>query len=252
MKLYNRNIRFYILGPAALIFSTASAAAIEKSDLQALELDIWNVRSGYYLYSVMSGDSSYNKALQTKIAEAKESYARLAQQAEGDADAKFLKEIDALWPHFISLANQNSIAQKGYTDSYLAIDLNNQAADIINLLEQYDAQGKPSDLLVLAIKSQRMTSEYLSLAAAPDGGMSTAEGNIRIDFDQAVPEFDQLLAAAQKNYANNETVTRSLEQVARKWRFIRESMVKFYEDSVPFLVNRYSEQIVELLDQVAE
>lgn len=252
MKLFNRIMRFYILGLAALLVSTASNAAIEKSDLQALELDIWSVRSGYYLYSVMSGDSSYDKALQQKIAEAKGSYERLMQQAEGDADANFLKEIDSHWAQFVSLANQNTIAQKGYTDSYLAIELNNQAAEIISLLEQYEAQGKTSDLLVLAIKSQRMTSEYLSLAAAPDGGMSTAEGNIRIDFDQAVPEFDKLLAAAQKKYADNEAVSRSLEQVARKWRFIRESMVKFYEDSVPFLVNRYSEQIVELIDQVVE
>lgn len=252
MKLFNRNMRFYIWGLAAMLFSSASIAAIEKTDLQALELDIWSVRSGYYLYSVMSGDSIYDKALQKKITDAKSSYARLVQQAEGEDDAKFLQDIGARWPQFVRLANQNSIAKKGYTDSYLAIELNNQAADIISLLEQYEAKGNASDLLVLAIKSQRMTSEYLSLAAAPDGGMSTAEGNIRIDFDQAVPEFDKLLAAAQKKYANNDAVTRSLEQVARKWRFIRESMVKFYEDSVPFLVNRYSEQIVELIDQVTE
>jgi len=251
----NRGLGLYRLtvGLVTLLLASAGYAAIESKDLQELELNIWNVRSGYYLYSVMGGDKSYEELLQNQISKAKTSYSNIEQKAESDGgDKKFLQELDALWPELLDLANQNTIAELGYTDSYLAIDLNNQAADIIELINEYNAQGKKSNLLKLAIKSQRMTSEYLSLAAAPDGGMSTGEGNIRIDFDEAVPEFDALLAEAKKKYANDESVTRALLQVDRKWRFIRESMVKFYEDSVPFLVSRYSEQIVDLIEQVVE
>lgn len=254
MLLVNRGLYRFIVGLVILLLAPMSFSAVKTTDLQELELNIWNVRSGYYLYSVMGGDKSYEESLQESITKAEASYNNIAQKVEDKDgnDAEFLQKLDELWPELLELANQNTIAELGYTDSYLAIDLNNQAADIIELLSEHNADGSTSDLLTLAIKSQRMTSEYLSLAAAPDGGMSTGEGNIRIDFDEAVPEFDALLAEAKKKYENNDAVTRALQQVDRKWRFIRESMVKFYEDSVPFLVSRYSEQIVDLIEQVAE
>src|SRR5699024_10626953 len=253
MLLINRGFYRLVVGLAALLVASMGFAAIESTDLQELELNIWNVRSGYYLYSVMEGDKSYGELLQDKIAKADASYRSIISELDnGDDSSDFLQQLAGMWSEFLDLANKNTIAELGYTDSYLAIDLNNQAADIIELLHEHNAEGNKSDLLTLAIKSQRMTSEYLSLAAAPDGGMSTGEGNISIDFDDAVPEFDDLLAAAKKKYANDDVVNRALLQIDRKWRFIRESMVKFYEDSVPFLVSRYSEQIVDLIEQVAE
>lgn len=253
MLSVNRGLQRIILGLTTFFIASTSMAAIENSDLQKLELSIWDVRSGYYLYSVMRGDKSYEQSLQEQISKAKSSYANVVNTADDDgSDKELLSELDALWSEFLDLANQNTIAELGYTDSYAAIDFNNQAAEIIELLNEHGAEGEKNDLLTLAIKSQRMTSEYLSLAAAPDGGASAGEGNIRIDFDEAVPEFDALLKEAKKKYASNEAVTRSLVQVDRKWRFIRESMVKFYEDSVPFLVSRYSEQIADLIEQVAE
>lgn len=252
MLLINRGFYRLVVGLAALLVASMSFAAVEATDLQELELNIWTVRSGYYLYSVMEGDKSYGELLQDKIAKADASYRSIISELDNDDSSDFLQQLAGMWSEFLDLANKNTIAELGYTDSYLAIDLNNLAADIIKLLHEQNAEGNKSDLLTLAIKSQRMTSEYLSLAAAPDGGTSTGEGNIRIDFDDAVPEFDALLAAAKKKYANDDLVNRALLQIDRKWRFIRESMVKFYEDSVPFLVNRYSEQIVDLIEQVAE
>lgn len=44
-------------------------------------------------------------------------------------------------------------------------------------------------------------------------------------------------------------MSRALNQVGLKWTFIRESMVKFYENAVPFLVYRYTKQMVDTLDQ---
>ena len=44
-------------------------------------------------------------------------------------------------------------------------------------------------------------------------------------------------------------MARALNQVGLKWQFIRESMVKFYENAVPFLIYRYTKQMVETMDQ---
>ena len=42
-------------------------------------------------------------------------------------------------------------------------------------------------------------------------------------------------------------MARALNQVGLKWQFIRESMVKFYENAVPFLIYRYTKQMVETM-----
>ncbi len=241
-----------MLGLSMLLLSVPGVAAINAQALQQLELDIWSVRSGYYLYSVMEGDKAYEAVLADKITAAERSFNTLKGNAEGSDDEALVNALEDHFHNFIELANENTIAELGYTDTHLAIDLNNQAAEIIQLLKEHKGEGDPNDLLALAIQSQRMTSEYLSLAAAPDGGTSAADGEIRIDFDEAVPEFDELLATLQQKYTDDDAVSRALLQVDRKWRFIRESMVKFYEDAVPFLVSRYSEQIVELIEQVVE
>ena len=94
-----------------------------------------------------------------------------------------------------------------------------------------------------------MTSEYLNIAADPAGGMASGSDEGRIEFKDAVPEFERMLAAAKKNHANDEAISRALNQVGVKWMFIRESMVKFYENAVSYLIYRYTNQMVDTMSQ---
>ena len=87
------------------------------------------------------------------------------------------------------------------------------------------------------------------MAADPAGGMAAGSDEGRLDFKKSVPEFERMLKAAQSQYADDEAMTRALDQVAVKWKFIRQSMVKFYENAVPFLIYRYTKQMVDTLEQ---
>ena len=111
------------------------------------------------------------------------------------------------------------------------------------------------DLADLAVRLQRITSEYMYTASAPDGGsgaIGTGAEEGRLEFVEAVPDFDARLQAAQKAWSDDPEVSRELRNVASKWAFIRESLVKFYENSVPYVVHRYSRQMVESLNSAAE
>src|SRR5690625_7324331 len=77
-----------MLGLSMLLLSVPGVAAINTQALQQLELDIWSVRSGYYLYSVMEGDKAYEAVLADKITAAERSFNTLKGNAEGSDDER--------------------------------------------------------------------------------------------------------------------------------------------------------------------
>lgn len=241
-----------LLAIAIFLMPLSASAAVERAALERLQLDIWRIRADFHMYTVMVGDREYRDQLFASVGQGQRSFQALAQAAATEQERALFRELSPRWEAFTSVARRNTIAE-GQTDPYTIRDLNEFSAEISARLAGFQAssEGAQADLWGLAAQMQRMASEYLALAADPAGGMAVDTGGARLEFRDAVPAFEQQLAELRRTYRDDESVNRALEQVAIKWGFIRESLVKFYENAVPFLVHRYSEQIVDTLKQVA-
>ena len=243
-----KRIAMALLVPMLLV-SNLTLAAISRDALDQVAVSVWQIRSAFHAFTVMNGDRVYEAQLADVIDLGDENMALLADEAETDEELGLVTELEDMWRRYTELANSNTIIDMGYTDRYTVLDLDAMALDLHTRLKEAreERSSKGADLMTLAVKLQRLSSEYMGIAASPDGGGTVGFGEGRLDFKEAVPEFERLLEEAQAKYAGNEMVSRSLNQVAAKWNFMRESLVKFYENSVPFVVHRYSTSMVDSL-----
>ena len=237
-----------------LVWPAFASASLTQAEVNRLQLDIWRVRSDFHMYSVMAGDGEYRRTLNRSIDNAERSFRSFSGNAESETERALASAIRPLWEEFIKAARDNRIAEQGYTDTYAVQDVNQYAAQIAMRLYEYEgaAAARGDDLMAMAAYMQRMASEYLFLSAAPEGGQAIGTDLGRVEFRVTVPEFDQMVAAALRTYGGDGSTGRALQDVEAKWRFIRESLVKFYENAVPFLVHRYTEQMVSQLQNAAE
>ncbi|MCH8542872.1 MAG: hypothetical protein LAT61_04810 [Alcanivorax sp.] len=238
---------------ALLLMPVLATAAIDQAQIERMQLELWRVRADFHMFTVMDGDRQYERQLNQSITSAESQFRSLQSAASSESDVALVDVMMTNWADFLAAARANTIAELGYTESYAAQDVNRLAAVMNNQLASYSAEGSGNydDLWALAAAMQRMSSEYLALSADPSGGMAVDTGEGRIEFRDTVPAFDRRLAEMRAKYRDDDTATRALDQIASKWGFIRESLVKFYENSVPFLVHRYTQQIVASVNQVA-
>lgn len=240
-----------------LLLSANAAAAIARIDLDQLALDIWQVRGAFHAHTAMQGDPRYLEQLDQVIADTEDVLAVIEESAESEDEQAFVDSVMERWEGYRELAGQNTFAELGYTDHYTITDLENAALHLSEVINERrkETSGKGEDLADLAVRLQRITSEYMFTASAADGGsgaIGTGAEEGRLEFVEEVPDFDARLKAAQQVWAGKPAISRELDSVASKWAFIRESLVKFYENSVPFVVHRYSTQMVESLNMAAE
>jgi hypothetical protein len=240
-----------------MLLSETGAAALSRLDLDRLALDVWRLRSAFHAYTVMQGNALYLEQLEEVIADTDDVVNTLRSSAETDAEKVFIEALDSGWQRYRDLAGQNTVADLGYTAHYTIVDLESEALSLSRIISQQrqGVSAKSEDLADLAVRLQRITSEYMFTASAPDGGsgaIGTGAEEGRLAFDEAVPDFDARLQVAQKAWAGSPDVARELRSVASKWAFIRESLVKFNENSVPYVVHRYSRQMVGALNNAAE
>lgn len=239
-----------------MLFSANTPAALARTDLDRLALDVWQVRAKFHAYSAMQGDPVYLAQLEEVIRDAEDVLAALEESAATEEEQAFIDTVKESWEDYRDLAGQNTFAELGYTDHYTIVDLETAALNLSEVLNErrQEAGGKGEDLADLAVRLQQITSEYMFTASAPDAGgaIGTGAEEGRLEFVEAVPDFDARLKAAQQAWAGNPEVSRELHSVASKWAFIRESLVKFYQNSVPYVVHRYSSQMVESLNMASE
>lgn len=236
---------------ALAILPLNGMAAITNADLEEFEMGLWRVRADFHMLTIMTGGETYAADLDSSIDRARRALKNIEADAEGGEERKLAVELGKEWKNFEKAASSNTMAEQGYTDTYTIQDVNELPAVMLEKMDAFEGglTGKYDDVRELAAYLQRMSSEYLNLSADPSGGMAAGTDEGRLEFKDAVPRFESMLAAARKNHASDDAMSRALGQVALKWTFIRESMVKFYENAVPFLVYRYTRQMVETLDQ---
>ena len=64
-------------------------------------------------------------------------------------------------------------------------------------------------------------------------------------------DFEQTLNKLEQAPQNTAEIRQSLGAIKTKWRYIEKSLKNYNEKSVPFLVNKYSDRIIEGLEALS-
>lgn len=231
-----------------LTFSTGLQAAIKQTDIEQMIMDVWRVQADFHMLTVMSGSDEYREQMEKSIKRGNKTLEALQSAADSDAGNALVSELESTWSNFIEFARANETAKQGQPSRYTRQDLRSSGKTLVEKLKGADfaEEGEYADLMALGGDLQRIAADYLRLAAAPGGGVQ-GTGD-RIAFEEAVPAFGERLTELEEQYANEDAVKRTLGQVRLRWRFIRDSLINFSEDAVPFLIHRYSHQMTDELE----
>ncbi len=231
-----------------LTCSTGLQAAIKQTGIEQMIMDVWRVQADFHMLTVMSGSDEYREQLEKSIKRGDKTLDNLESSADSDPGTAMVSELASNWSNFTQYARANETAQQGQPSRYTLKDLRASGDAMLKQLKGADfaESGEYSDLMSLGGELQHIASEYLRLAAAPGGGV--AGSGDRIAFKEAVPAFGERLTELEKQYADDDAIKRTLGQVRLRWSFIRDSLINFSEDAVPFLIHRYSHQMTDELE----
>ena len=225
------------------------AAAITHAALETFEQALWKTRTQFHIQTVMSGGAENQLRLDQALDQARTSLNQLRQEATREEETRFVSDLVSRWPSFEQAALSNTISELGYNDLYVVQDVDELPVLMSDAIRGFGnaEQADYDDVRALSTFLQRLASEYMARTAnITGGGVGTGMG--RLQFETAIPEFERRLANCREKY-QEENLSRSLQQVETKWEFIRKSLISYNENTVPYLVNRYTEQMVALLNQ---
>ncbi len=185
---------------AMVLLPMQGVASISNAELENFESALWKVRADFHMLTVMAGSKTYISNLDDAIAQAQSVMTDLRNDAEGSEERALVDDLHKNWDILKGSAQSNTMAEQGFTNAYTIQDVNEMPTAMSLLIGSFSGatEGQYDDIRELSAYLQRMTSEYLNIAADPAGGMASGSDQGRIEFKDAVPEFERLLAAAKE------------------------------------------------------
>lgn len=238
---------------SALLPAVATAGTAETlAAANAQQLAIYRIVRDFHMQTLLAGDPTRAVTLKAAVAAQDKTNAALgAPTGNATADAA-LKRAQAEWPTFRKLALANDIASAGYTDDNLVMDLYESTARLDKSLGEAIAALSPgaaaAEIHAANMLLQYTTTRYLKRAAQTAVEVGGGE-----DFDiaAAAGRLDDALLALQKRLAGNAEAAVPLRDVMGKWKFIKPRLVNYNEQTVPYIVDRYAQQMSDGLSQLA-
>ncbi|MBS7691693.1 hypothetical protein I0E98_19840 [Pseudomonas lalucatii] len=252
-----------LLATGLTLFSSASQAADAASNLLALHqlrLAAQKSLGDFYMYNAMEGDQRYARLIDQSQTQASQHLQALAEMP-GEGSRVLLAQLDEQWRDYRSALDRliKALKQQGYTDLQPVADLgasNQQLLALSNAL--YSKIEQESQFKVAPLTQQSRDQSLLMQAIAVDyaarnasvGATFMGGGEVR-PIEEMVDQFAAGLANLQQATRNDAQLKQTLSTVGTKWRYIEKSLMNYNENSVPFLVNKYSDSIIEGLERVS-
>lgn len=247
---------FFVPGTA-----TAIDIAAHAQHLQRLHLAAQKSLGDFYMYNSMEGDQRYARMIEQSRQTAREQLQKLANMQDVGA-AHLHTQLQQQWQAY----DQNlttlmaTLAKQGYTDLQPVADMaarNRQllltCQDLYEALRRSDAAAiseQSDNTRQLALLMQNIAVSYAARSAAV--GASFSGDSSERPIEDLVDDFSARLASLRTLPDNNTDVDETLEGVTTKWRYIEKSLRNYIEKSVPFLVNKYADSIINGLLTVAD
>lgn len=238
-----------------------SGAAI--GNLHTLRVLLDKAAMDYQMFKGENGNPRYNEALEDTLARIDDIRGRLASNLPAGTAADKVNAMNNHLERFLRLLkdNRDRIAEGGYEEYSLVDQMYNekqqaqdQAVAIADTLRQNRSEEVAKTvqrMRNLSFIMQRMAAAYIEQAASAFGTASRGQSDEK-PVDQLAREFSQELDKLSLESGDNPTTQVMINQVRRRWSFIKQSMLNYKENSVPFLVHRYANAIVDDLLTIAD
>jgi hypothetical protein len=129
-----------------------------------------------------------------------------------------------------------------FRDHYTSDDIRLNRIEVVEKLG--DRIPSPPNPVALAVLMERTASEYIWRAEATMGaGMSATE---ILDLETMVQDIDGQFEVLRQRFPQD----LGLRQAYSRYQFIRGSLLNYNSDTVPYLVDRYSSDITDLLSRM--
>lgn len=253
-----------------LVFSLPSFADnVERGNsadsllkLHQLRLATQKSLGDFYMYNGMEGDQRYARMIDSALQNGQALLGGLTQMP-GDGSKALLAQLDQHWSGYQSelKALADTLKTQGYTDLQPVADLasHNQqlmalSAELYTRIQQESGQNV-STLTQLSreqsLLMQSIAVDYASRSASVGGSFISSGGENSKSIDEQASEFVQVMDKLEQAPQNTAATRQSLGAIRTKWRYIEKSLKNYNEKSVPFLVNKYSDRIIEGLETLS-
>ena len=253
-----------------LVFSLPSFADnVERGNsadsllkLHQLRLATQKSLGDFYMYNGMEGDQRYARMIDSALQNGQALLGGLTQMP-GDGSKALLAQLDQHWSGYQSelKALADTLKTQGYTDLQPVADLasHNQqlmalSAELYTRIQQESGQNV-SPLTQLSreqsLLMQSIAVDYASRSASVGGSFISSGGENSKSIDELANDFVQVMDKLEQAPQNTAETRQSLGAIKTKWRYIEKSLKNYNEKSVPFLVNKYSDRIIEGLEALS-
>lgn len=253
-----------LLGTLLTLPTLASTPPAPSADsllkLHQMRLAAQRSLGDFYMYNGMEGDQRYARLIDESTQTAD---ARLKELGEmpGEASKALHAQLVQEWQSYHSELSGlvTSLKQKGYTDLQPVADLTERNKRLLELSNELYAKIQQEGAAQVPPLTQRsrdqsllmqtIAVDYASRSASIGGSFMGSNGSKAID--ELAGEFASQLASLEKAPQNTPEIRQALDGISTKWRYIEKSLKNYNENSVPFLINKYSDRIIDGLEDVS-
>ncbi|WP_148862965.1 hypothetical protein [Marinobacter fonticola] len=252
---------FVALLTCALLLSPFTSRAAENpllSSLHDFRLSNFEALNAYYNFSVNGSTETLNEIV-AAINTSNTQMNSIGDQSSGLLNDDQVSRLTQDFDQFKDLMRQNinDVRQNGYPDLRLVSDMANQAVtlsktsaemyDIVRTDEQVTTDKRVESARAAAVLMAQMMSKYS--ARSTSAVSQTFQGaDTEEPLDEQAKQFDALLSSITAGNPSDE-LRAALSGISSKWGFIRSSYVNYNENNVSFVIDRYSQGILEGLDE---
>lgn len=257
-------LKFLLLFSLPSFASSAETASSADSLLKLHQLRLAAQKSlgDFYMYNGMEGDQRYARMIDTSLQNGQALLGSLTQMP-GDGSKALLAQLDQHWNSYQSELKvlADTLKTQGYTDLQPVADLANHNQQLMALsAELYSKIQQESGRTVSSLTQlsreqsllmQSIAVDYASRSASVGGSFISSGGENSKSIDELANDFVQVMDKLEQAPQNTAETRQSLGAIKTKWRYIEKSLKNYNEKSVPFLVNKYSDRIIEGLEALS-
>jgi len=246
--------------PLASTLVHAADSASNLLSLHQLRLAAQKSLGDFYMYNGMEGDQRYARMISEALVQADQHLAAITD-LPGEASTALRSQLDQQWKGYqIDLNNLTAaLKSQGYTDLQPVADLAARNQQLLALSQElysriqqegsYNVPPMTQQSREQSLLMQTIAVDYASRSASV-GATFMGGGEVR-PIEELVSEFASNLASLEKAPQNTPQITQTLDRVSTKWRYIEKSLLNYNENSVPFLINKYADSIIEGLEEIS-
>lgn len=226
---------FAALCGLAMALLTLPAQAASFEELQSLQDGGYRIASQIFMYAILE-----------KAGERRKDVNRLVNELEPRVAALGDKDVAAAWQ-----ALRNSVANDPYYNGevaqqqlYTIEDTATRFSLSLERLIPHDTDPRKMAVHDLVKRMHMMMTIYLRNSADPVGGANYVGVNRDIALEKLPAEFTTKLDAVKKSQP---ALAPAIAKIQPKWSFLSPRISSFNQKTVPYLVDIYGRQIIDLL-----